>query len=166
MWARFQPLSSRPIVLASFLASICLNDDAEALRILDSSTPAQRNDPLLINNYAFSLTRSGDIAAAVEELRKVDFHVLSDRLKLILTATKGFISFRTDDVEQGRKLYSMAVSGFELINVFRSAAIAAYFWAVEEKRIGSPDAASRVADAKRRINRFRVFELEDLAKTL
>ncbi len=60
----------------------------------------------------------------------------------------------------------MVVQGFELINAFRSAAIAAYFWALEEKRIGSLDAASRVADAKSRIDRFGVFELEDLAKTL
>ena len=166
MWSRFQPLSSEPIILSSFLASLCLNDDAEALRILNSSMPAQRNDPLLINNYAFSLARSGNVAAAVQALRKVNFHVLSDRQKSILTATQGFISFRTDNVEQGRKLYSMAVRGFELSNNLRSAAIAAYCWAVEEERIGSPYAESLVGDAKGRITRFNVFELEDLAKRL
>jgi len=44
--------------------------------------------------------------------------------------------------------------------------MAAYFWAVEEKRIGSPHAASRIKDAKRRINRFGMFELENLAERL
>lgn len=166
MWGRYQSLSSRPIIFSSYVASVCLDDDKQVLRILDTSLPAQRNDPLIINNYAFSLARSGNVADAVQALRKVNFRVLSDRQKSVLTATQGLISFRRDNVEQGRKLYSMAVRGFELINDPRSAAIAVYFWAVEEKRIRSPHAASRVADAKSRIIRFSVFELEDLAKTL
>lgn len=166
MWSRFQLLSSQPIILSSFIASACLDDDAEAIRIIDSAMPAIANDPLLTNNYAFSLARCGEVAAATQALRKVKFSVLSEREKFIFCATQGLISFRTGDVEQGRKLYSMAVWGFEQINDLRSAAIAAYFWAAEEKRIGSPHAASRVGDAKSRINRFNVFELEDLAKRL
>jgi len=166
MWGRYQSLSSRPIILSSFLASLCLNDDAEALRILNSSLPAQRNDPLIINNYAFSLTRTGNVAAAVQALRKVKFGDLEDWQKLTLAATQGLIYFRTDNIEQGRELYSLAIRGFEKINDNRSAAIAAYYWAFEEKRIGSPHAESLVGDTKSRINRFNVFELEDLAKRL
>lgn len=166
MWGWFQPLSSRPIIFSSFLASVFLNDDAEALRILDSASPAQRNDSLLINNYAFCLTRSGNVAAAMQALRKVKFSTLSEREKLTFTATQGLICFRMDNVEQGRKLYSMAVRGFEQIKDPPSAAIAAYYWAIEEKRIGSPHATLRVEDAKSRINRFSVLGLDQLAKRL
>jgi hypothetical protein len=60
----------------------------------------------------------------------------------------------------------MAVKGFERIKRPRSAAIAAYFWAAEEKRIGSSEAESRIKDAKNRIDRFNVFELEKWAKKL
>jgi tetratricopeptide (TPR) repeat protein len=166
MWGRFQSLSSRPVILSTFLASACLDDDAEALRIFNNSTPAQQNDPLLINNYAFSLARSGDVAAAVQALRKVNSRVLTVRNKLIVLATHGFIYFRTGNFEQGREVYSTAIQEFEKINDMQSAAIAAYFLAVEEKRIGSPHAALRVGDAKSRIDRFGVFALEDLAKRL
>jgi tetratricopeptide (TPR) repeat protein len=166
MWSRFQPLSSSPTILSSFIASVCLNDDAEALRILNNCIPAQQNDPLLINNRAFSLARSGDIPAAVQALSKINFRVLTDRQKSVLTATQGLISFRMNNVEEGREYYSSAVREFERINDPHSAAIAAYFWAVEEKRIGSPHAASQAKDAKRRINRFNVFELEHLIKSL
>ena len=166
MWSRYQPLSSRPIILSSFLAAVCLNDDAEALRILNSSTPAQRNDPLVINNYAFSLARSGEITAAVQALSKVNFHDLSYHQKLVFSATQGLISFRTGDVERGRELYSTVVQGFGQIGDHRHATIAAYFWAVEEKRAGSPHAKSRIKDAKNRINSSNVFELEELSKRL
>ena len=167
MWGRFQPLSSGPVMLSSFVASVCLNDDTEALRILRNANPALRNDPLFINNYAFSLARSDDLAAALSELRKVDLRALPIRPRLILTATHGLIAFRKSDVEQGRNLYSNALTGFDQINDQRSAAFAAYFWALEEKAAGSPDAAgARGKDAKRRIKRFHVFDLEHLAERL
>ena len=166
MWGRFEQLSSQPIIFSSFIASVCLDDDAEAIRIIESAMPAHRNVPLLTNNYACSLARRGEVAVAAQALQKVNFRDLSEREKFIFCATQGLISFRTGDVEQGRKLYSMAIWEFEQINDPRSAAIATYFWAVEEKRIGSPHAESLVGDAKSRINRFNVFELEDLAKRL
>ena len=148
------------------LIPLCLDDDKEALRILDTSLPAQRNDPLIINNYACSLARSGDVAAAIEALDKVKFPDLEDWQKLTLAATQGLIYFRTDNIEQGRESYSLAIRGFEKINDNRSAAIAAYYLAFEEKRIQSPYVSKRVKEAKSRIIRFNVFEIEDLAKKL
>lgn len=166
MWGRFQPLSSLPIIFSSFIALVCLDDHAESIRIIESAMPANRNDPLITNNYACSLARCGEVAAAKQALRKVNLSVLSDRLKLTFCATQGLILFRTGDIEKGRKLYSMAIWGFEQINDPRSAAIATYFWAIEEKRISSPQATSLVKDAKSRVERFNVFELEGLAKRL
>ena len=168
LWGRFQQLSSRPLIFSSYLASVCLNDDTEARRILNNALPAQQKDPVILNNYACCLARSGNVPAAIQALRKAYRCILSERDELILRATQGLISFRTGDVEieKGRKLYSMAVRGFERTNDFRSAAVATYFWAVEEKRIGSPQASSLVKDAKKRISRFSVFELEDLVKKL
>lgn len=166
LWGRYQSLSSLPIIFYSYVASVCLDDHAESIRIIESAMPANRNDPLITNNYACSLARCGEVAAAEQALRKVNLSVLSDRLKLTFCATQGLILFRTGDVEKGRKLYYMAVRGFEQINELRSAAIATYFWAIEEKRIGSPQATSLVKDAKSRVERFNVFELDELAKKL
>jgi len=44
--------------------------------------------------------------------------------------------------------------------------MATYFRAVEEKRINAQTATSIVEEAKKRISRSNVFELEDLVKKL
>jgi len=91
---------------------------------------------------------------------------LSERQKFVITATEGIIAFRSNNIKKGRSLYSTAVRGFERINDFRAAAMATYFWAIEEKHIRAQIATSIAEDAKRRISRYNVFELEDLAKKL
>jgi len=166
MWGKFQQLSSRPIIVSTFLAGVCLDDDEEALSIIEQLLPAQRNHPGIINNYAFSLIRIGKVEDAVKELKKLEKYELSDRQKFVNDATKGLISFRTEKADKGRELYSKAVTGFERANDLDSAAIAAYFWALEEKRIGSQFAESRIKDAKSRINRYKVIALEELAKKM
>ena len=70
------------------------------------------------------------------------------------------------NAENGRKLYSMAIWGFEQISDHQTAASATYFWALEEKRIGSEFAKPRIQDAKNRINRFNVFALDELVKKI
>jgi len=166
MWGRFQPLCDRAFIQSSFIATLFLNDMPRAIHIVESAPATHRNNPILINNYAFALAQLGDIEKATQAIQKVNLHDLSDRDKFTLSATLGFISFRTSDVEQGRKLYSGAVQGFQRIRDSLSAVIAAYFWAIEEKRIGSPSAASLISDVKMRVKRFDVFELEDLVKVL
>jgi len=166
MWGRYLYLSSRPVIQSSYVAALPMNDDTEAIRILESCTPAQKNDPAAMNNYAFSLARSGNIQRAVEIIKKAKSYPLSERQKFVITATEGLIAFRSDSIEKGRSLYSMAVKGFERINDLRAAAMATYFWAVEEKRIRAQTATSIVEEAKKRISRFNVFELEDLIKKL
>ncbi len=166
MWGRYLYLSSRPVIHSSHIAACQMNDDTEAIRILESCTPAQKNDPSVMNNYAFSLARSGNIERAVEKIKKAKSYPLSELQKFVITATEGLIAFRSENIEKGRSLYSMAVRGFERINDFRAAAMATYFWAVEEKRISAQIAASIVEEAKKRISRSNVFELEDLVKKL
>ena len=165
-WGRFQFLSSRPIILSTFLSSCILNDDLGAIDIYKNALPAQRESPLAINNYAFALARIGRTEEAEKELKRVHINEASREDKLVITATIGLICFRNGYVEDGRNLYVNAVSGFELLKDFRSAAIATYYWAVEEKRIRAQTATSIVEEAKKRISRFNVFELEELAKKL
>jgi serine/threonine protein kinase len=78
----------------------------------------------------------------------------------------GLIAFRSDDIEKGRSLYSTAVHGFQRIDDLYAAAMAIYFWAVEEKRIKSQHAWSKIREANREIERHSVFDLEDLVKKL
>jgi len=166
LWGTYLYLSSRPVIQSSYIAGLQMNDDTEAIRILENCTPAQKDDPVVMNNYAFSLARSGDIERAVEIIKKAKSYPLSEQQKFVITATEGLIAFRSDNIEKGRSLYSMAVKGFEKINDLRAAATATYFWAVEEKRVRAQAATLIVEEAKKRISRFNVFELEDLVKKL
>lgn len=165
-WGNFQQLSTRPIVVSTFIAAVCLDDNKEAIDIIEKLLPAQRNEPGIINNYAFSLIKIGKVEDAVKELKKIEKYELPDHQKLVNSATKGLVAFREGKFDEGRELYSKAVAGFERIKDPYSGAMAAYFWAVEEKRIESEFAGPRIKDAKRRISRYKVIGLEELAKKL
>jgi len=165
-WGRFQFLSSRPIILSTFLSSCVLNDDLGAINIYNKAFPAQRASPLAINNYAFALARIGQTDEAKKVLNRALRYDPSREEQLAITATNGLICFREGHVEEGRDFYKNAVRGFELIKGFRSAAIATYYWALEEKRINSQIVKSKIMEAKREIERHNVFELIDLAKKL
>ena len=164
-WGRFQFLSSRPIIHSTYISSTMLNDDYGAIDIFDNALPAQKESPLAINNYAFALARVGRTGEAADKIRQC-LNMASREEKLTLTATSGLICFREGNVAGGRRLYNIAVNGFELLQEYRSAAIAKYYWAVEEKRIKSEDAEARIREAKRVIEQYNVFGFEDLAKKL
>lgn len=165
-WSRFQFLSSRPLILSTFLSSCMLNDDLGAVNIFNNALPAQRENHLAINNYAFALAKIGRTEEAKKVLDAVDMREASTEEKLIITATRGLICFREGHAEEGRELYASAVRGFEAIRNSRVVAIATYYWAVEEKRINSENAESKIKEAKKGIERYKVFEFEDLAKKL
>ena len=143
-----------------------LNDDLGAINIYNNALPAQSASPLAINNYAFALARIGRTDEAKKALNTALRYEPSREEKLVITATFGLICFREGYVEEGRTFYTDAGRGFELIKDFRSAAIATYYWAVEEKRINSQNAESKIKEAKREIERHNVFEFIDLAKKL
>lgn len=166
LWACFQPLSSLPVIQSSFLAITCLNDNKEAISIIENSLPVIRQNPTLINNYAVALAKLNKIEQAEQKLRCIDIDELSLHENLVLTATWGMISYKKSDPKYGEILYKQAIEGFERNEEPTSAAIAAYFWALEEKRIGSPNAEVRIKDAQKRIKRFGVFTLEDLVNQL
>lgn len=165
-WGRFQFLSSRPIILSMFISSCILNNDLEAINIFEDSLPAQKDSPLAMNNYAFALTRVGHTKEAAEILAQCHLDRADPEDRLAIIATTGLICFRVGNIEGGRRLYNNAVIGFEQLERFDYAAIAKYYWAVEEKRINSEDAKAKIGEAKRVIEQNNVFELEDLAKKL
>jgi hypothetical protein len=166
LWGRFQQLSSRPIIHASFVASTFLDDEVKAINILTGSMPAQQSNFLFTNNYAFSLVSSGQVEDGVRKLEAINVSTLSRREKLILQATNGFVFFRTGEIEKGRRLYRMAINGFDRANAAADAAMAAYYLALEEKRIASEFAKSRVNEAKVRIEKLKLPPLNFLAKKL
>ena len=158
-WCSYEPLSSIPFIFSSYITSVCFDDELESLRILKSALPLHKTDPDFMNNYICSLAQTGDLEAAIENFMNLDLRNLTDHQIFVLTATQGLLCFRTDNAEKGRELYLEAIRGFERIKQHQSAAVAAYYWAAEEKRILSPYKDERIKDAKSRVKRFEVFEL-------
>ena len=58
-WLGDQPFSARPAVHGSFIASVLLEDYAEAQRIAAGGLIANPKDFTLINNIAFALANNG-----------------------------------------------------------------------------------------------------------
>lgn len=164
-WARFQPFSSRPLILATFLSSVSLENDAHTIEIVFNAAPAHRNSPLLMNNLAFALARQGKLEQASAALATIDIKNAQQRELLTLAATQGLIYFRMGLSDKGRELYRKAVLGFDSLQESQAATIASFYWAVEEKRIKSNDANERIVDAKKRLEKAPVPELENVAKT-
>jgi hypothetical protein len=143
-----------------------LENDEHTIAIVHNAAPAHRNSPLLMNNLAFALARQDKLALASETLMNIDVRKAQQRELLTIAATQGLIYFRMGSPDKGRELYRKAVSGFDGLQESQAATIAAFYWATEEKRIKSSDAAARVAEAKKRFKKTVVYELEEAAKAL
>lgn len=165
-WCTYQPISSVPYIFSSYIASVCLGDDMESVRILESALQLNRTNPTFMNNYICSLAKTGNIEAAIENFRTLNLGNLTDDERFTFLATQGLIYFRTNNPEKGRELYLKAMAGFERINEQRSAAIAAYYWALEEKLILSSYKEACIKDAISRVKHHNVFELDSLIKKL
>lgn len=165
-WCTYQPLSSVPYIFSSYIASVCLDDDAESVRILENALQLNKTNPTFMNNYICSLAKTGNVEAAIKNFQTLNLSKLTDNERFTLLATQGLIYFRTDNPEKGRELYLKAMTGFETINGHRSAAIAAYYWALEEKLILSSYKEARIKDATSRVKHYNVFELRNLIKKL
>lgn len=147
-WFEYQPFTSRPAILASYIASVCLRDDQEAVRIIERARVSSPDNFLLQNNYAFSLASLDRPVEAELALSSVRQSELDNRERLILQATTGLIEFRRGYADVGRVLYRDAIAAFKVHRQFREAAIAALFWAREEARIHSTFASHALHEAR------------------
>lgn len=165
-WFRYQPFSSRPVIIASYLASVCLQDDAKAISIIEESLTLPPKSFLLSNNYAFALASVNRTEEAENLLSKFDTAVLSPRELETLNATRGLIAFREGDIEAGRNLYKRAIEGFERLNELRAKAIAATFLAREESLGQTREAHSALLAANDLAGKANAPELTDLCASL
>ncbi len=163
-WGRFQQLSSRPVVFSSNIASCFLDNDLEAIKILEEASSAQIDNFSFHNNYAVSLARCNRVEEAYKQMRKINFENLSEREKSVYKATSGLILFRDRDYENGRVLYQTSIIDFDRLEDKVSAAIAAHYFAIEEMHISNEGAKGRIEEAKKRIEKLNHPVLNALLK--
>ena len=112
------------------------------------------------------MIRSGQVETGIKQLENIVIKSLSDSEKYTLLATTGFVCFRTGEPDRGRELYRRSIDSFIHINEPYSAALATYFFAREEKHIGSEFAKLRINEAKNRLEELNYPPFDYLAKKL
>ncbi|MBU1702310.1 MAG: hypothetical protein KJ970_09695 [Candidatus Eisenbacteria bacterium] len=165
-WCRFQPFASRPVILASYIAAVCLQDDEEALAILERAEATAPDSFLIKNNHAFSLASLNRVADAAKVQQSIDQASLRARERSTFAATRGLIEFRKGDLQEGRRLYAKAISDLKNVGDYRGATIATLFLAREELRVSSPVGEAVLSSAREMALSYEVKEAVRYADTL
>lgn len=158
-WFAYQPFSSRPAVAASYIASVALGEFEEAAKIAKIGQLASPDEFMLKNNLAFSLASLGRTEEAGKALERIVETELNESQMSVLTATRGVIKYRDNDVEGGRMCYMTAIDSFKKQKDSRSEALATFFLAREEKRIGSSYAKALMKKAQEMSKKSKINEL-------
>lgn len=137
-WLEDQPFSSRPAEMGSFIASR-LTQHEDSIQFARQGLVSNPDDVTLLNNLAFSLGKTGDVAGAKDALSRVNAELLSPSNQIVLDATRGLIAFREGNVNQGRILYDKAITLARARKDPREA-IALIYRAMEEIQAATPDA--------------------------
>jgi len=138
-WLSDESFSSLPAVLATYIATVALEEYKAAESIARQSLKANPDNQSLLNNLTFALANDDKLSEAViiyESMDPSKFHDETERI--VWLATGGFLAFRRGDPQGGRLLYESAISLSKRDYYRRALALA--FLAQEELRARTPDA--------------------------
>lgn len=159
MWFNFQPFSSMPAVLGSYLASVPVGDFDTAIEIAKQGLVSSPDDFMLKNNLAFSYANQNQIEEAEVVFSSISESTLSARERCVYKATSGAILFRKGLHEEARQLYKQAIEGFKAEKDLSSMGLAMFFMAREELRIGSSFSSELVSSVDAIAKKFEIDEL-------
>lgn len=110
-WLKIEPYSTRAVLYAYNIAVNYLEDTVQGEELLKDAIGIHKTNPVLLNDYAFTLAYNGksDEASAIINKIKLEEGESSDFVDIYVTATKGMIAFRHFDQEKGDKLYAEAI---------------------------------------------------------
>lgn len=108
-WRSLEPFSARAPIFGSFVASLSESLLERGIVLTKQGQLANPRNPTLCNNLAVLLASQGDVSAAKAELVKLNTSEILPDDKITITATRGLISFRSGEFEQGSKLYLEAI---------------------------------------------------------
>lgn len=138
-WLHDQPFSREPAIVATYVASVALEDYATAIEVGKAGLTANPRDWLISNNLAFSYASAGELAAAEQVLNGISEGAVDTQREATLSATRGLLAFRHGSCIEGRKRYECAYEQFAAAGDRKSAALAAVYQLREEIRSGSTE---------------------------
>jgi tetratricopeptide (TPR) repeat protein len=146
-WLNDQPFSSRPAMLASYLAISVMEKFVDGISILNESLKANPKHPILLNNLAFGLAITDQAELADEKVKQIDLTKLTKGDLAVVTATKGLIAYRRGDVESGRAQYREALRMAKEIENAKLYAEGFLYFVQEELRARTPTSANLLAES-------------------
>ena len=147
-WLRDEPFSALPAVFGSHQASLARKYD-EALEFADFGILANPDEFLLRNNAAFASASLDRVAEAEDYLTSLNESALTEDDRVILTATRGLVAFRSGRLAEARERYGSVVKDAKDSSV---RAVAATVWAREEARLDPVVAEQLVGIADRLVD--------------
>lgn len=137
-WFLDLPFSKHPLIFASYISSLFLEDNERTIRICKIGLVSHPNDPDILNNIALSYCLNGDINNAEKALRTAEANSLTG--SPYLAATRGLYCYRRGFVDIGREKYLSAINDFTKTGDRRSATLALGYMAREEMLLNSSEA--------------------------
>jgi tetratricopeptide (TPR) repeat protein len=160
-WFYYQPFSSRPAILYSYLQSLLFENYHEAIRLLDSAIKLSPNNFTVLNNKAVALIKINRIEDANKIISKLT-HLgnLSENDKAVLIATTGLYMYRVNDIYQGRQKYKEAIDIFKKNKGTNQECIAYYYWYKEEELIKGDEKEKLFNIAKELADKYSYSDIQ------
>jgi len=159
-WVAYEPTSSRPMQLGSYVASVAREDSETILEFTARGLAAEPRDPTLLNNRAVGLVYANRVTEAAEILYGLVIEKTSEEIQPALYATTGLIFFRTGVIESGRVFYERAIAHPYSRRDGRCYALALWHLAREEVRAQTEQVDAAIARAEKASKDIKLAELD------
>lgn len=122
--------------MGSFVSVVGFEDYALSQKFSEDGLIANPDDPILINNLAFSLANQGLIDEARKKLGSIPRPTRRKEFEVMLLATEGLILFKEGKVQEGKAYYEKSIKEAENNSLGRLKLLAKIFLVREELRAG------------------------------
>ena len=109
-WVCQEMFSTRATMYAYRIAATYMQNMKEGENILRNSIRSNRENKLLLNDYAYTLALNGKTEEAAKQISKVKIEGEDNyEIMICVTATRGLVAFRQHDIKRGHQLYREAI---------------------------------------------------------
>ena len=159
-WAEYEPTSSRPTIMGSYIAAVAREDSQTILEFTERGLAAEPHNATLLNNKAVGLAYADRISEAVDVMRDVVIEKAQEFTQPALYATSGLLFFRSGHLARGRDFYEKAIAHVYSRKDRRCQALALWHLAREEVRAQTPDIDAVIARAEKASRNLELAELD------
>lgn len=147
LWSCDEPFSKRPTRFGSWVALGTAPDYVKAEHIAKRGIKTHSDDFILLNNLTVALAYQDKTSEAVQYFNRIHPGTGEDQYTTTYLATNGLLQFRLGQVDDGRKLYRMAVNNAKRNKTTLAVVLALLHFAREEYRLAPSKGDELVKEA-------------------